>query len=521
MMKYLRIFLSLLTVHCSLLTAFSQDSVVVKNGYQKFYYTNGKISSEGTMRNGQPDGYWKSYFENGKIKSEGNRKNYELDSLWKFYNEEGKLILDVNYKSGKKSGIKTTYLDLETIRENFVNDVKEGYTRYYYDDGKLKMEVPFLKGLEQGLAKEYSKQGDIITLIEYKRGFVVDRMKINRRDANNLKQGKWFVFYDNGNVKQEGTYRDDKKDGYFKEFAENGDLISVTKYVNGEKQPDAQEIAKLDVQNEYWPNGKIRNSGTYRNGVAEGVYREYDTTGRIVKSMIYSAGNIAGEGIVKEDGVKDGPWKEYYADGKLKAEGNYKDDKRVGEWKFYYPDGKVEEIGKFSSAGKMTGVWKWYFASGQLLIEEEYVNGLKDGTHTEYDEEGKVVEEGDYVKGEEDGRWFTIAGDYLERGTYRDGLRTGKWVSYYLVKKENNGIDSTLRYTGSFIDDNPDGKHTFYWENGKIKEEGQYINGKKEGDWILYNSDGTPYIVINYRNGTEVRYDGVRIKPPFEPEEQQ
>ncbi|MBL7883037.1 MAG: hypothetical protein JNL69_03140, partial [Bacteroidia bacterium] len=61
------------------------------NGYNKFYYENGKLSSEGLMRDGKPDGYWKTYSPNGTLKSEGNRKNFQLDSTWKFYNEQGKL----------------------------------------------------------------------------------------------------------------------------------------------------------------------------------------------------------------------------------------------------------------------------------------------------------------------------------------------------------------------------------------------------------------------------------------------
>src|SRR5471030_1043862 len=73
------------------------------NGYNKFYYDNGKISSEGTMRDGKPDGYWKTYSEMGVIKSEGNRKNFQLDSIWKFYNEKGKLAFEFNYKEGKKN----------------------------------------------------------------------------------------------------------------------------------------------------------------------------------------------------------------------------------------------------------------------------------------------------------------------------------------------------------------------------------------------------------------------------------
>jgi uncharacterized protein len=502
----------------SIYPVFCQDTIKILNGIQKFYYKNGAISSEGLMKDGKPDGYWKSYNEEGKIKSEGNRKNFELDSLWKFYNEEGKLILEVNYRNGKKNGIKTTYLDKETIKENYRDDSKDGYGRYYYKDGKLKAEIPYVKGLEQGLAKDYSPEGEITMLTEYKRGFVIDRQKINRRDKFRFKQGKWFTFYTNGNIKEEGNYRDDKKDGYFKDYSENGDLISVTKYINDIKQEEAEEVTKLDIQNEYYPDGRIKATATYRNGVPEGIRREYNTTGTIIKSMIYKNGLVLGEGIVLEDGSKDGHWKEYYTDGSLRSEGEYRENKPVGEWKYYYPNGKMEQTGKYSNSGKLTGNWKWFYDNEQLKVEESYIAGLKEGTHIEYDETGKIIENGEYVKGLEDGEWFTISGDFIERGFYRDGLKNGKWSSYYLV---NNGVktDSTVSFTGSFVDDNPDGKHVYYWDNGKVRTEGPYVMGKKEGDWIIYNYDGTPFLVITYKNGSEIKYDGFKIKPPFESEE--
>ena len=506
---------SMFNVHCS----FAQDTTKVRDGYQKFYYPTGVLSSEGTIKDGKPEGYWKSYFENGKLKSEGNRKNFEIDSTWKFYNDEGKLILEISYRQGKKNGIKTTFMEKETIKENFVNDIKEGYTKYYFPDGKLKMEIPFIKGLEQGLAKEYSEEGNIITLIEYKKGFIIDRQKINRRDQNNLKQGRWYTFYENGNVKSEGNYIDDKKNGYFKEYSENGDLLTLFKYINDVKQEEAEEITKLDIQNEYYPGGKIKASGTYRNGVAEGIRREYDTAGRIVGSFIYKNGNVIGEGIVKENGAKEGHWKEFYSDGSLRSEGDYNDGKPVGEWKYFYQDGKLEQKGKFTNAGKLTGNWKWYYGNGQLMLDEEYISGQKDGMHTEYDETGKIIEEGEYVKGLEDGPWFYISSDFIERGTYRDGLKTGKWNSWYLIFKDNKA-DSTLCFTGSFVEDNPDGKHTYYWDNGKIKDEGNYLTGKKDGDWYKYNEDGTLFLTITYRNGIETRYDGVKVKPPFDSEEE-
>jgi uncharacterized protein len=57
-----------------------------QNGYVKFTYPNGNISSEGTMVNGKPDKFWKTYYVTGVKKSEGTRKNFLLDSVWLFYN---------------------------------------------------------------------------------------------------------------------------------------------------------------------------------------------------------------------------------------------------------------------------------------------------------------------------------------------------------------------------------------------------------------------------------------------------
>ena len=142
---------------------------------QQFFYPGGALSSEGTMKEGKPEGYWISYYENGKIKAEGNRKNFVLDSLWKFYNEEGKLVMEINYFQGKKDGLKNSYLDKEIIRETFRNDIKDGFTRYYYPEGAIKMEVPFVQGQEQGFGREFAPDGTIITLTEYRKGFIVDR----------------------------------------------------------------------------------------------------------------------------------------------------------------------------------------------------------------------------------------------------------------------------------------------------------------------------------------------------------
>lgn len=373
--------------------------------------------------------------------------------------------------------------------------------------------------MEQGFGREYGPDGTIITLTEYKKGFIVDRLRINRKDGSGRLQGKWYTFYERGSLKTEVNYKDGLKNGYLKEYAENGDLLKIVKYANDEIVPEAEEIRKLDVENEYYPNGRIRISAMFRNGVPEGVRREYDTAGRVERAVIYRSGIVVSEGIVLDDGNRTGPWKDFYPDGSLRSEGRYDNGKQTGVWKYYHANGKTEQTGVYNSQGKPEGTWKWFYEDGKLLKEESYRKGLRDGLSTEYDETGKVVTEGEFADGLEEGPWFEVIGDTYVRGSYREGMRTGLW-EYFYIDRNGDRTDSLCFYRGSYIDDNPDGKHTWYWETGALKNEGSYVNGRKEGDWLLYNSDGTLFMVITYREGVETRFDGVKIKPPFEKEEE-
>ena len=481
---------------------------VNKNGPAVFYHPNGKISSEGTMRDGKPDGYWKTYSEEGLIKSEGNRKNFELDSIWKFYDEKGKLILDINYRNGKKNGIKTTYREKETIAENFVDDIKQGLTTFYYLDGKIHKTINFINGLENGISKEYSPDGTVITFTEYRKGFIVSRESINRRDNTGFMQGRWKFFFDNGIVHTEGTYKDDKKNGYFKEYNEEGNLLTVAKFVDDVQQEDAPELASLDIRTDYYPSGKIKTVASYKGETPEGVRREYAENGIIVNGYIFTKGVITGQGIIDEEGIKDGVWKEFYLDANLRSEGSYEKGKKIGAWKFYYPDGKIEQEGTYNRQGNLDGTWRWYYETGNLWREQTYINGLEEGIYSEYDENNKLITNGEYIEGMEEGEWTYDLGDHKEVGPYRSGMRNGKWKYFY-----PDGVPS---FEGSFIDDNANGKQSWYWPNGKLKDAGDFIMGERNGDWVNYNEDGTPFLVISYKNGIEKKYDGVIVKPAFE-----
>lgn len=483
------------------LLVFSQETEEGK--YKVFYHENGNVSSEGFMRDGKPDGYWKTYNETGRLVSEGNRKDFLLDSLWKFYNEQGELIMEINYRKGKKDGIRRIYRENEIVEENFENDVKNGPTRYYYPDGALKKIVPFENGLEEGLAKEYSANGRIITLIEYKKGFITRRERINRFDQQQQKHGAWKYFYEDGSLKLEGNYKHGLAHGYFKSYDKKGNLLKAEKFLNGQLQEDASELQKLEVVKEYYPDGQLKTVATFKEDVAEGVTKQYAPSGEIEKAVVYKNGKVIAEGPMTEKGERNGYWKEYFDSGKLKAEGIYSMDRKTGEWKYYHQNGNLEQIGSFNEKGQYTGDWKWFYENGNLLRKEFYREGLADGLMTEYDEFGNMLVEGEYIEGLENGFWYYDYGDVKLEGDYLDGMRNGLWKHYY-----SNG---RLSFEGRFVDDNPNGRHVWYWPNGSVKDEGLYVMGRKDGEWRKYNPEGELLLSIYYEQGKEKKYDGVKI----------
>lgn len=506
-MKMMKTYHILVLLFIFLAGTVGAQSEIDPNGYNKFYYEDSTLSSEGMMRDGKPDGYWKTYYESGILKSEGNRKDFLLDSTWKFYDEDGELKLMINYENGMKNGLRITYREKEIIAENFENDIKQGLTTYYYPDSTIYKTINFVDGREDGLAKEYTEDGRVVTLTTFRKGFVVSRERINRLDAQGRKQGLWKFFHENGEVRLEGKYTNDLRDGYFKEYDEDGRLLATTKWVEGEKQENATELVRLEVLKDYYPDGSIKTLQTYRNGVPHGVRREYDREGNITAGYLYDDGGKVAEGITREDGVKEGEWKHFFKDGFLRAEGKYNDGKKVGKWVYYHPNGKIEQTGNYDQQGRLQGRWVWYYPSGEILREENYIDGLADGLMTEYREDGSIIAEGEYIEGMEEGPWIFQYGDHREEGSYSYGLRNGIWKYYY--------PDGSLRFEGEFIDGNPNGKHLYYWDNGNIKDEINYLMGMKDGEWRKYNYDGTLLLVITYDNGVEIKYDGIKIDEPF------
>jgi len=79
----------------------------------------------------------------------------------------------------------------------------------------------------------------------------------------------------------------------------------------------------------------------------------------------------------------------------------------------------------------------------------------------------------------------------------------GIWKHFHLNGK--------LSFQGRFVQGQPDGKHVWYYENGRKKEEGLYVLGSREKKWTKYDQEGYPYLVITFRNDLEYKINGAKI----------
>jgi antitoxin component YwqK of YwqJK toxin-antitoxin module len=474
--------------------------------FKQYFHENGKVSSEGMLLNGLPEGMWINYYPNGTVKSTGSRKNHELDSLWVFYSPEGIKTTAFTYLNGAKTGEATIYDKEGNISEivKYENNVKQGEALYFFKTGELSKRVFFEKGKEQGEAFEYGKDGRIITLLKYDFGFIKREEKINRFDLEGRRQGLWIEFHKNGATAVEGNYNNGLKNGVFKNFDRDGNLLSLEKYENGLLVEDAEEIKVLDIQSTFYPDGSVRSSGGYnKNGEKEGIHRIYDGEGEVQGGEVYLNGTRVAEGIIDRSGYYQGFWKHYYPTGELRSEGEYVNSNKEGEWKFYFRNGKLEQKGKYLES-KPHSNWVWYYENGQVLREETYRKGKEDGSSIEYSSEGETITSGEYANGLKEGEWFYKMGDHIETGGFLDGEKHGIWKHEYMNGK--------TAFIGEYVAGLEVGKHKYYFESGQLRQEGKYKSGLKDGDWKTFDEFGYITLVIKYKNGIEVKINGTKVQ---------
>ena len=256
-----------------------------------------------------------------------------------------------------------------------------------------------------------------------------------------------------------------------------------------------EELLKEASKPYYQPS--LKESFTYVNGQKTGIHKEFDKNE-----------NLVVEEELK-DGLRNGSFKRY-ENGKVKEEGKYLNNKKIGIWTIHSYNGK-EEI--TYSNDLMNGDYKKF--NGDVVVQKgAYQNNLKEGEWYEYYDNGKTVAL--FKEGKKNGLFVRYFQDTLiEGGTYSNDLMVGDWVYKYSngkpkgIGKFSNGNGTDVNLMG-IPRNNRHGRWSLFYENGQIKQDGQYENGQKQGEFIFWHDNGQIRTLITYVND-KPRNESIRI----------
>ncbi len=130
--------------------------------------------------------------------------------------------------------------------------------------------------------------------------------------------------------------------------------------------------------------------------------------------------------------------------------------------------GHYIEYSEVYEYGILQGDKTWYDHKGNIMMIETYINGKINGEQITYYPNTKIRSIVNYSNNRIIGiEWYNENGEQIFKDTYING--TGKWK--------------------------------VFWDNGKINEEGQYLNYSKNGEWKNYDINGNLERTKIYKNG--------------------
>lgn len=416
--------------------------------------------------------------------------------------------------------------------ENFINyifsDVNVSLIQEYNKKNKKQIDAftqqatAYFSAIRSSRELAYAKRGSVSTEWFYSDEGLDSHGKYIESEKKTV--GPWEFFYNAGNLKSKGLFDEQgKKDGPWIFYHPNGNIRAKEFYKHGLREGE---------QTYYFSNGVMSSRSTLKNDEAEGEAVSYFFSGAIKTIGRYHNG--------KEDGKKigftytgDTSYIENYVQGVLQGESRtwsngrrnlveyFSNDTLNGPYRSYYGNGKLRAEGLYKS-GRQEGDWKFYHANGRLKAVEHYVDDLSEGEYKEYDEEGVVVGSGTVKAGKLDGdaRYFDHDGKPSSIYTYANGLiqearffdKNGQIAG---SSRRDNGTLQLVQYSPEGVKKNSTpyngqgnitGRQTFYYPSGRTMETDDYEDGQEQGYSTAYYANGEKKDQTNYKDGKKNGY---------------
>ena len=151
--------------------------------------------------------------------------------------------------------------------KSYLNAQKEYTSKSYHDMENRNYII-------ETLFKVKEKINDSLVLQKGKESMILSEDPI---DVN--KEGPWKEFFDTGELKITGSYKNGLKEGIWEEYYENGQLKEKVIFINGVKD---------GLWLKYYSNNQLWGKGQYENGKMIGEWKYYDEDGNELFTEFYA-----------------------------------------------------------------------------------------------------------------------------------------------------------------------------------------------------------------------------------------
>ena len=277
-----------------------------------------------------------------------------------------------------------------------------------------------------------------------------------------------------------------------------GNIIEVTGWKNTKKHGERKLFTN---------DGKPKEVSNWENGLLDGEKKVYDYKGRLSAVRNYMA-------LTDENkSVLDGKSKQYQ-NGEITSETEYKNGEKTGAYTFYYRNGEIKEEGHYKK-GIKTGTVENFNKDGDLVYHQEFVvssfNGgkktsVKEGHFLLFDTESNLIEDFHYKNGLKTGICKTYdrkTHNLTTLNTFKKGKRHGAYTYYFDNGdlRESGNFYRKIEVGGEVLENVYNGERLRYHENGQLKSKAIWKNYQLNGVTKGFYKDGKLSSIATYKNG--------------------
>lgn len=439
--------------------------------------------------NGKVNGPIKNYYENGQLK--------EL----RFF-EDGELKEGTHQTFYKNGQIKTDYYRVKSLYSNSYHSL--GWNTRYDERGQITYRF-LAKGNGENIIEESFSDGMRTSI------HIQNILNISFTDSHKLAGINWlgspgnysflgFKLFKNGKVRKIHL-QDNEQKTIVVNFTSEGDLIqmrdltdkytektstkNMAEQVLQQYNPDWEEeklLSKNALEGRYewfYKDGKPFFEIEFKDGIPQGKWTVYNP---IIKDTLLHA--------EFDKGLPQGKWVKKTLDGSLEYRKEFTADQKLKKYYEYWNNGLVKSFNHNDTTGQRLSQTE-YYSNGKLKKWSDettgsYLNMNENGDTLNY---SILFTEGDSIR---------IEKQFYEGKIVRSDRRNN-WTSGMGIVKSyfDNG---QLRISQELKDNVSHGAYELYDEQAKLIKLGAFKGGKRDGEWVSYNEDGTETIDY-YKDG--------------------